>query len=45
MLGKRIFSWYKTKFTELELSSQAAWFLIQVFELGLSTDATLEQLY
>ena len=36
-------SWYKAKFTELGLNSQAAWFLIQVFELGLSTNATLEQ--
>lgn len=36
-------SWYKTKFTELGLDNKTARFLIQVFELGLSTNATLEQ--
>lgn len=36
-------SWYKAKFTELGLDNKTAWFLIQVFELGLSTNATLEQ--
>ena len=36
-------SWYKTKFTELGLDNKTVWFLIQVFELGLSTNATLEQ--
>lgn len=34
-------SWYKTKFTELGLDNKTIWFLIQVFELGLSTNATL----
>lgn len=34
---------YRTKFAKLKLDNKTIWFLIQVFELGLSTNATLEQ--